>query len=179
VTGVRWLDWYGDGSMLVVDVGLACCALEFEAAALEVPGGLLPGGLRGGRDAGVTDPAVTPLAEGGQVVVVVSGTVTDRLAPAVMAIVDAAGELGVTPTVVSFGACASSGGPYWDSYAVTKGIDQLVPVDVFVPGCPPPPDALRAVLDRLSGPDRHSGRNRLSGLNQHSGLDGLSGRSPR
>jgi NADH-quinone oxidoreductase subunit B len=51
--------------------------------------------------------------------------------------------------VVSFGACASSGGPYWDSYAVTKGVDQLVPVDVFVPGCPPPPSALTEALDTL------------------------------
>ena len=145
VTGVRWLDWYGDGSLLVVDVGLACCALEFEAAALEVSGG--PGG---GSSAVKADLAASPLAAGGQVVVVVSGTVTDRLAPAVAAIVDAAGELGVTPTVVSFGACASSGGPYWDSYAVTKGIDQLVAVDVFVPGCPPPPEALQAVLGQIS-----------------------------
>jgi len=52
---------------------------------------------------------------------------------------------------VSFGACASAGGPYWDSYAVTKGIDQLVAVDVYVPGCPPPPEALAAVLDQLAG----------------------------
>jgi NADH-quinone oxidoreductase subunit B len=133
MAGVQWLDWYGDGSLLVVDVGLACCALEFEAAALNLPS------------------TVRPLAEGGRVVVVVSGTVTDRLAPAVTAIVDAAGQLGAVPTVVSFGACASSGGPYWDSYSVTKGIDQLLEVDVFVPGCPPPPEALHLVLDRLAG----------------------------
>jgi NADH-quinone oxidoreductase subunit B len=132
VAGVRWLDWYGDGSLLVVDVGLACCALEFEAAALDMPADSVPP------------------APGARVVVVVSGTVTDRLAPAVAAIVDAAGAEGVTPTVVSFGACASSGGPYWDSYAVTKGIDQLVAVDVYVPGCPPPPEALAEVLDRLA-----------------------------
>ena len=148
MTGVRWLDWYGDGSVLVVDVGLACCALEFEAATAVVPTVSTVAG--GPFSAGPATPPVTPaLAEGGQVVVVVSGTVTDRLAPAVVAIIDAAGELGVTPTVVSFGACASSGGPYWDSYAVTKGIDQLVAVDVFVPGCPPPPEALQAVLDGL------------------------------
>ena len=87
-----------------------------------------------------------------QVAVVISGTVTDRLAPAVAAIVDGCEQQGGRrPTVISFGACASSGGPYWDSYAVTKGIDQLLAVDVYVPGCPPPPEALSAVLDQVAG----------------------------
>ena len=67
-----------------------------------------------------------------RVAVVISGTVTDRLAPAVAAIVDGCEQqAGRRPTVISFGACASSGGPYWDSYAVTKGIDQLLAVDAF------------------------------------------------
>lgn len=133
MAGVRWLDWYGDGSLVVVDVGLACCALELEAAAAE---------------AGTV--GAPTLADDGRVAVVVSGTVTDRLAPNVVAIVDAARSYGhQQPLVVSFGACASSGGPYWDSYAVTKGISQLVAVDVFVPGCPPPPEALTAVLADL------------------------------
>ena len=131
---MRWLDWYGDSSLYVLDIALACCALEFDAAALSaaaLPSELLPG---------------VP------VVVVVSGTVTDRLAPAVAALVNACAERsGRPPTVISFGVCASSGGPYWDSYAVTKGIDQLIPVDVYVPGCPPPPEALQTVLDQLTG----------------------------
>jgi NADH-quinone oxidoreductase subunit B len=131
---MRWLDWYGDGSLYVVDIALACCALEFQAAAVGVPA------------------APRGLAQGARVVVVVSGTVTDRLAPAVAAIIDACAGRGVDrPAVISFGACASSGGPYWDSYAVTKGIDQLVEVDLYVPGCPPPPEALTAALDALSG----------------------------
>jgi NADH-quinone oxidoreductase subunit B len=138
---VRWFDWYGDGSLLVVDVGLACCALEFEAATMSVP-----------MSVPIQEPAGRPEpVEEAQVVVVVSGTVTDRLAPAVAAIVDAAAGPGARPKVVSFGACATSGGPYWDSYAVTKGVDQLVEVDIYVPGCPPPPEALHAVLDQLAG----------------------------
>jgi NADH-quinone oxidoreductase subunit B len=133
---MTWLDWYGDGSVYVVNIALACCALEFEAAAQ-----------------GVAEVAMPPsVGAGTRVVVVVSGTVTDRLAPAVAAIHDACAERGVpAPAVVSFGACASSGGPYWDSYAVTKGIDQLLPVDVYVPGCPPPPEALTTALDALVG----------------------------
>ena len=133
---MRWLDWYGDDSVYVVNIALACCALEFEAAAQGI--------------SEVTMPA--SVGPGTRVVVVISGTVTDRLAPAVAAIVDACVERDVAaPSVISFGACASSGGPYWDSYAVTKGVDQLVPVDVFVPGCPPPPAALTAALDTLVG----------------------------
>jgi NADH-quinone oxidoreductase subunit B len=133
---MRWLDWYGDGSLHVVNIALACCTLEFDAAAAGVPEATVPA-------------AVGP---GTRVAVVVSGTVTDRLAPAVSAIADACVDRGAgAPAVVSFGACASSGGPYWDSYAVTKGVDQLVPVDVYVPGCPPRPEALAAALDALVG----------------------------
>jgi NADH-quinone oxidoreductase subunit B len=131
---VRWVDWYGDGSLYVLDVGLACCALEFDAAS-RFGAGPLP-----------------TLNDRTQVAVVISGTVTDRLAPAVAAIVDGCEQLaGRRPVVISFGACASSGGPYWDSYAVTKGVDQLLAVDAYVPGCPPPPEALSAVLDQISG----------------------------
>ncbi|GAB3715509.1 NADH-quinone oxidoreductase subunit B [Mariniluteicoccus flavus] len=125
---MRALDWFGDRSLVVVDIGLACCVLEFDAA----------GGAAG----------ATEVRPGDRVAVVVSGTVTDALAPVVREIVDAAGESG-DARVVSFGACASSGGPYWDSYAVTKGVGQLVPVDVFVPGCPPPPGALADALEGL------------------------------
>jgi NADH-quinone oxidoreductase subunit B len=81
---------------------------------------------------------------------VVSGTLTDVLAPLLRRLYD---QIPGRPFVVSFGACADSGGPYWDSYSVTKGVDQVLTVDLFVPGCPPRPetllDALQTVVDGL------------------------------
>jgi NADH-quinone oxidoreductase subunit B len=108
-------------------------------------------------DAPATDtPAAGEGAAGGAVaggprpVLVVAGTCTDALAPAVRAAYDA---LPAGTQVVSFGACACSGGPYWDSYSVVPGVGDLVPVDLFVPGCPPRPEALvAAVLDLVVGP---------------------------
>lgn len=114
------------------DLGLACCAVEFVAAALD-PAALAALGAAEGplRDAHV---------------LVVSGTVTDVSARSVVAAYEAMPE---PRYVLSFGACANTGGPYWDSYSVTKGVDQLVPVDVWVPGCPPRPEALLQGLQAL------------------------------
>lgn len=115
------------------DLGLACCAVEFVAAALRDDWAQL---------------GVEPFAEGpgGADVLVVSGTVTPATAPAVRAAYEAMRE---PRTVVAFGACAISGGPYWDSYAVVPGIGDLVPVDLHVAGCPPRPEALVAAVRTL------------------------------
>jgi NADH-quinone oxidoreductase subunit B len=119
----------------VFDVGLACCAVEFLAASL------------GGEDA-VARLGAVPVT--GDVtaadVLVVSGTVTTTLAPAVRALYD---RLPDPKRVISFGACANSGGPYWDSYSVVRGVHTLLPVDVWVPGCPPRPEALLSALRSL------------------------------
>jgi NADH-quinone oxidoreductase subunit B len=122
----------GGPRLTMFDLGLACCAVEFVAAAVE------PDAF---ADLGASVPSLA-----GANVLVVSGTVTDVSAPAVVA---AYQRLAEPRYVISFGACANTGGPYWDSYSVTKGIDQLLPVDVYVPGCPPRPDTLRQALALL------------------------------
>ena len=123
--GRRW-------SLTVVNVGLACCAVEAMVASLSTS----------------TPVGTVPYADEGRSVdvLVISGTVTDALAPLVRRLYDAAPT---TVRVLSFGACANSGGPYWDSYSVTKGIDTVLPVDAWVPGCPPRPEALLDALEAL------------------------------
>jgi NADH-quinone oxidoreductase subunit B len=123
----------------VFDVGLACCAVEFLAATSGV----------GGRDAEVGRLGAVPTAlePADADVLLVSGTLTARLTPAVRALYD---RLPAGAKVVAFGACASSGGPYWDSYCVTPGAAEIVPVDVYVPGCPPRPEALLEALRSLA-----------------------------
>ena len=121
------LDWGRTYSLSVFNLGLACCAVEFVAASMAWPDIVRAAGPPSGSD----PPRVELL--------VVSGTVTDKMAPAVRRLYEQLPEPGY---VISFGSCANSGGPYWDSYSVTKGVDQIIPVDVYVPGCPPRPEAL-------------------------------------
>jgi NADH-quinone oxidoreductase subunit B len=114
--------------------GLACCAVEFVAAVMRHPD--------------VLQPEPDEVATGRPQVMVVSGTLTDKMAPALLRTYNLMPD---PKFVVSFGSCSNCGGPYWDSYCVTKGIDQIVPVDVYVPGCPPRPEALIAGVRRLDG----------------------------
>ena len=116
--------------VLLASLGLACCALEVESA---VRLGLLVPEER-------SDDAPD------RTVVLVTGTVTDALAPAVTAVL---GDLPPDTVVVSFGACAATGGPYWDAPTVAKGVDQITTVAAYIPGCPPRPEALVAGLTAL------------------------------
>ena len=127
--GVITVDAGGAYSLRVFDAGLACCGVEV-AAALRRAGALAAAG-EGKEQSGPVN------------VFVVAGTVTDKLAPFVL---KAFQDTPPPRRVLSFGACSNSGGPYWDSYCVTKGVDQFIPVDVYVPGCPPRPEALLAGL---------------------------------
>jgi NADH-quinone oxidoreductase subunit B len=121
------LNWGRRYSLWVFNFGLACCAIEFIAASMARHDFIRLG--------------VIPFAPGPRQadLMVVSGTVTDKMAPAVRRLYE---QMPEPKYVISFGACSNSGGPYWDSYSVTKGVDHVVPVDVYVPGCPPRPEAL-------------------------------------
>ncbi len=121
----------------VVDVGLACCAVELSAAWTS---GLLRSLRRIAPARGPQGPAAAAPE-----VLVVAGTVTDVVLPDLLSTYE---ELG-RPRVMSFGACAGTGGPYWDSYSVCNGVDQVIPVDRYVPGCPPPPASFVAALREL------------------------------
>lgn len=123
------VDWCGDGSVYVVDLALACCALESQSA------------LAVRRRTPVEE-----LPDDARVVVTLSGTLTDAAVPAARAALEAVpGE----PVVVAFGACACIGGPYWDSYAVTKGVSQVAEPHHFIAGCPPPPGAFAEIIEEV------------------------------
>lgn len=124
----------------ILDLGLACCALEVGSA---IATGLLVE-IEGSVESGELAEVAEGTSQGvGTTILLISGTITDALAPAVLRAWE---QLPEPKAAVSFGACANTGGPYWDAPTVTKGIDQVVPVRVYVPGCPPRPEALIAGL---------------------------------
>ncbi|MDQ1287430.1 MAG: NADH-quinone oxidoreductase subunit [Actinomycetota bacterium] len=128
------LNWGRRYSLWVFNFGLACCAIEFIAASTSRHDFIRLG--------------VIPFAHGPRQadLMIVSGTVTDKMAPAVRRLY---AQMAEPKYVISFGACSNSGGPYWDSYCVTKGVDQIIPVDVYVPGCPPRPESLLQAIVKL------------------------------
>ena len=118
----------------VTSLHLACCAVE-SATGLELWEAQQPGPDE------ISEDVVTLQ------VLVVAGTVTKVNAELVNETLEALGE---PRAVVAFGACTISGGPYWDSYAVLPGIGDLVPVNIYVSGCPPRATDLVAALAELA-----------------------------
>jgi len=120
------LNWGRRYSLWVFNFGLACCAIEFIAASMARHDFIRLG--------------VIPFAPGPRQadLMIVSGTVSDKMAPVIRRLYD---QMPEPKYVISMGACASVGGVF-DNYAIVQGVDQVVPVDVFVPGCPPRPESL-------------------------------------
>ncbi len=123
-------------------MGLACCAIEMmsvQAPQYDI--------ARLGSEVFRASPRQADL-------MIVSGRVSQKMAPILKRLYD---QMSDPKWVISMGACASSGGVF-DNYAIVQGVDTVIPVDVYVPGCPPTPDGLLYAVNLIQQQIREGGR---------------------
>jgi NADH-quinone oxidoreductase subunit B len=129
LTGLdSFLNWARMNALWPFEFGLACCAIEMMAT----------GASRFDWDRfGMNPPRPTPRQAD---LMIVAGTVTFKMGSRLKTLYE---QMPEPKYAISMGSCSNCGGPYWNhGYHVMKGVDNVIPVDVYVPGCPPRPEAL-------------------------------------
>ena len=122
----RLIQWARTGSLMWCQFGLACCGVEMIHAFM----------ARYDLDRFGSFPRASPRQSD---VMIVAGTLCNKMAPALRKVYD---QMAEPRWVISMGSCANGGGYYHYSYSVVRGCDRIVPVDIYVPGCPPTAEAL-------------------------------------
>ena len=120
------INWARTGSLMWMQTGLACCAVEMMQMSMP----------RYDIERFGTAPRASPRQSD---VLIVAGTLTNKMAPALRKVYD---QMPEPRYVISMGSCANGGGYYHYSYSVVRGCDRVLPVDIYVPGCPPTAEAL-------------------------------------
>lgn len=135
------ITWARTGSLMWMTFGLACCAVEMMQASMP----------RYDLERFGFAPRASPRQSD---VMIVAGTLTNKMAPALRKVYD---QMPQPRYVISMGSCANGGGYYHYSYAVVRGCDRIVPVDIYVPGCPPTAEALIYGILQLQKKIRRTG----------------------
>jgi NADH-quinone oxidoreductase subunit B len=135
------ITWARTGSLMWMTFGLACCAIEMMQASMP----------RYDMERFGMAPRASPRQSD---LMIVAGTLTNKMAPALRKVYD---QMPDPRYVVSMGSCANGGGYYHYSYSVVRGCDRVVPVDVYVPGCPPTAEGLLYGLLQLQKKIRRNG----------------------